>query len=145
MAAAYELKAKCLVALNNHHEAIINFRKSIAFQREFPNVKTLAPLAFGWFVIENKLKTFYDEVLQILKEFGGNLSAFPKGRYEICSIQAFIYREKNCLPEAREFARQAIQASSERHSGFRNHPTLGLVKDTGTKIHKRLEEIIESK
>lgn len=141
MASAYLQKAECLVALGRTRESLEFFKKSIDFQRSFPNVHTQAPLEYGLVVIEHDLRDEYPLVLEVLEEFEPFVSDFPVDRFRISGVKAVIFFQSDNKKDAVKNARRALAEAETRHSGFRYHPTIGLVGDRDAALLKRLEEI----
>jgi tetratricopeptide (TPR) repeat protein len=135
-------RAKCLERLGRDDETIAAFREALRSERAFPNVKTDAWIAFGWFAIERGRSELYTEAIAILDEFArSTLFAFEV--YRLHAIRAIVLDHSNDPAEARMQARAALDAAAARHSGLRYHPTWGLVRDTDAPIHRRLRMIAD--
>jgi hypothetical protein len=100
-------------------------------------------LDFGWLVIERGLRELYDEALRILTEFEDTIP-FPVQRYKFHAIRALVSAERGALANAREEAKQALEAAQASDSGFRYHPTIGLVRERSSDMHSRLEALAGS-
>jgi tetratricopeptide (TPR) repeat protein len=140
VAQAHTQRAECHLRLGEAEKAIEALRSALAREREFPNVRTNAWLDFGWLVIDRGLRELYDEALEVLTEFEDTMP-FPVQRYQFHAIRALVAAERGALADAREEAKQALAAGRATHSGFRYHPTLGLVRDTDSDIHSRLKAL----
>ncbi|MGH7352381.1 MAG: tetratricopeptide repeat protein [Candidatus Methylomirabilales bacterium] len=143
VAQAHAQRAECHIRLEELDKAIEAFRCALAREREFPNVRTTAWLDFGWLVVDRGLRQLYDEALRVLTELKDTMP-FPVQRYKFHAIRALVAAERGALADAREEAKQALEAGRATRSGFRYHPTLGLVRDTGSDIHSRLEALARS-
>jgi tetratricopeptide (TPR) repeat protein len=132
-------KAECLVELNNLEEALNEFRSSLRAERSLANVRTSCWIEFPWFIVRQEQKALFDEALAILREFGNEESlVFPVTRYRYSAAQALIAEARGDKDNAREFARAALEYEKVGFSGFKYHPTLGLVEDVDPRIHSRL-------
>lgn len=143
LSAAYLQKAECLITLGEIEKAIDSMRNALQCEREFPNVKTNTWLEFGWTAITFQLSNLYDESLDVLNDFNSDLM-FPVDKYKFNAIKAIIENEKGNKNASKKFAANALEASSLAHSGFRNHPKVGLVQNPDAKIHAKLIELANS-
>jgi tetratricopeptide (TPR) repeat protein len=141
IAQAYVQKAECLLALNRIDEAIGYFRKALDAERKNPNYRTTAWLGFGWAVIEHELESLYDEVLAVLEEFRSSF-LFEKDKYQLNAIRAVIADARGEHTEAKIYSKEALDAASKDNSGLRYHPKVGLVEDTNTSVHTKLNDLV---
>jgi len=142
MACAYLQKGECLSWLGNINDAVEFFKKSIDFQRQFPNVQNQAVIIFGLTAIENKLRAEYETVLNLLDEFEEDLSEFPVDRFRVFGIRAVIAQELGDRNSAASFAKQALLEAKKEHSGFWKHTKMGLVGENDRALRERLERMI---
>jgi tetratricopeptide (TPR) repeat protein len=136
-------KAECLETLGDFAGAVEAYRNALEFERRYSNsTRTLAWLDFGCFAVRTRMKKIYDEVLAVLDEFKGRLM-FPFERYKYFGILAMISEAWGDSATARDFARKALTAAAVTDSGFRYHPTVGLVsaKEKDAEIHRALEKL----
>jgi hypothetical protein len=135
MAQGRHQQAQCLSLLGDVESAIDAFRMALAAEKTFPNVKTQAWLNFGWFVLERGRADLHDEVLHVLIEFERRTAPmFPLETFRFHGIQALILANRGRAREAKEHARLAMEAATKNNSGFRYHPTVGLVSDLESPI-----------
>jgi tetratricopeptide (TPR) repeat protein len=139
LALAHSQRAASLANLGQCEAAIQEYRVALQTERDFPNVRTKAWLDFGWLVVERQLTDYYDEVSQVLGEFReeGGLR-FPATEYRYAAIQALLADYRGNKARAREFAQQALAEAAKEHSGFRRHPTVGLVGSESNTFANRL-------
>lgn len=142
LASAYSQKASCLAKLGELDDAINCYRLVFDTQRRLPRIQTYAHVEFGRLVVANKMTHLFDEVLAILVEFDIKGVEFPKDVFQKFGILAIIGAQRGEIEKAKEFARTAIEAASQIHSGFRYHPTVGLVGDKETPFYKSLQAIL---
>ena len=140
-AQAHLQKAHCLFKLGKIDECIDHLHKSLQAEREYPHSKTMAWLDFGWIIVEKKKSNLFDEAIAVLEEFKKPL-LFPMEIYKLNAILALIAEECGEFVRAREYARTAIEASSRKDSGLRYHRDAGLVKNTNTSVHARLDALV---
>ena len=128
LAALYFQRAECLVALGKAREAILAFRASLQARRELPNVVDMAYLEFAWTVARLRLTSHYDEVLEVLREFGEQSDlAFPANAYRYFGALALIASERSDRIAARDWAKDALAAAAEARGPFARHPTFGVL------------------
>jgi len=139
LAQAYLIKGECLERARDLPGAIAVYRQSLEAQRVYPNVRTTAPLAFGWLVATHPFPEHYEEPLRVLDEFED--SAFPLSRYRTYGARALINDALGRDSAAKKWAALALDAASAQHSGFRYHPRLGLVENPDERIRARLREL----
>jgi tetratricopeptide (TPR) repeat protein len=134
-------KASCLAKLGQLDLAVVFYRRALDAQRDFPNHFTQAPNEFGRFVVDNQLKKFYREVLDVLDELKAPGTHFPNEVYEENGIRAIINDELGEHEKAAQFAAVALSAAAQNRSGFRHHPKFGLVKDRESIFYQAIEAI----
>ncbi len=144
LASAYLQKADCFRALGKVLESVSFYKKSIDFQRSFPNVQTQAPIQFGIVVVENDLIDEFSNIILILQEFEEDLITFPIDRYHVSAIRAIIEKRLGSSSKARALALIAMEAARCTNSGFRYHASLGLVRDLETNLHRKLQAVISN-
>lgn len=133
-------KAECFEGLGEPRRALELYRCALQAEREFRNRKTNAWLEFGWLVIRCGFSDVYAETLAILDEFKGPLM-FPVTCFKFFGILAIISDHNFDVVAAKDFAAKALTAASKNDSGFRYHPTVGLVKNPDEKIISHLQRI----
>jgi tetratricopeptide (TPR) repeat protein len=144
LAQSHAQKADALAALGQIAAAIEEYRAALQTERDFPQVRTNAWLHFGWLVVERELTDLYEEAARTLQEFrdvGGIM--FAKTAYAYCAVQALLLAAGGDKARAREFARRALAEADKVHSGFRYHPTLGLVGSERHTFEERLKALAD--
>ena len=143
LASAQKQKASCLAALGKTDEAIASYRDALNTERKFPIRRTRAWLEFGRFICDRRLVDFYDEALAVLDELKYDL-IFAADVYEFSGIRAIIAANRGDSESAKRFAKSALESAATTHSGFRYHPTAGLVRNKETPFYKSIEAIAEN-
>jgi tetratricopeptide (TPR) repeat protein len=142
LAPAHLQKATSLAELGQVAVAVVEFRRAMQSERDFPTVRTSAWLDFGMFVVERVLTVYFDEALSTLKEFGDHSRLmFPSERYRYCAIRALIAGARGDTTTAGDFAKQALVEAEKAHSGFRYHPTVGLVGTESERLENKLRAL----
>lgn len=134
--------ARCREGLGEVSEAVGFYRQAVQAQREFPGIQTDAHLDFGWLVMKENLESHFEEVSNLIDEFG--MSAFPATRYRGNAIKALVLESQNLKAEAKACATAALDAAAETQSGFAHHQRLGLVESVGDGVYCQLKQIRES-
>jgi tetratricopeptide (TPR) repeat protein len=140
LALAYHQKAECALMLQGVEQALDWLRKALQQEQVFPNSVTFAGLLLAKLVVVNHLTEHYDEVLAILQKRAANLT-WPIERFYVYGLSAIISSERGQDEEARNHAALALDAAAQKHSGFRYHPTMGLVATPEPSIQERLVRI----
>lgn len=119
--------------------ALQQFKLTLESQRKHPSWQTSVWLDYPTYVIENKMFTEYGNARSILSEFYSSSSlSFPIERYRYFACLALLDENDGKLDSARQNASHAMAACDEKHSGFRYHPTVGLVGQKCDSLSSRL-------
>lgn len=142
LAAAYNRRAGCYLKLGAVENAIADYRRVFAIERELGSPATLAFFDFGKLVAERHLRDHFDEALTALdagaKYLGNHL---PADTFILFGIRSLIAAQKGEIEKAKEFAQTALEAARKDNSGIRYHPEFGLVKDRESKFYDAIEAI----
>ncbi len=144
IAVTYEMMAECYICLKNSEKAIEYFRKTLAFEKEFPNVITAVHFNFPMYVVTNSLTDYYSEALDVLCNLADRYDRFvifPIQGYKLHAVLAIICDHFKQREEAKQHARVALDFAKKEHSGFRYHATLGLVDKPDRRIFAQLKKI----
>jgi tetratricopeptide (TPR) repeat protein len=140
LASVYHHRAECFAGLGDLPRAIYAYQQVFRTQRTSKSELTMAHLDFGWLVATTPLPEYYDEALALLSEFTHN--NFPVDQYRASAIHALIFDARGQREQAHRYASVALQSAAARHSGFRYHAKLGLVKSPDEKVYKRLQMLV---
>ena len=127
-AQAYVDRATALKALGRTEEAADAYEAALAREAEFPNLKTQAYLALPVLVATEGLLSRFDRAITILDEQADRLM-FPVDHFLWHAARALIVVSRGDRTGAGPHARAALEAASKDHSGFRYHPSVGLVTE----------------
>ncbi len=145
LAAAYNKKAGCYLKLGDVEDAIADYRRVFAIERELGSPATLTFFDFGKLVTEKHLRDHFDEALTALdagaKYLGKHL---PADTFNLFGIRSLIAAQKGEIKKAKEFAYIALEAAEQNNSGIRYHPKFGLVEDRESKFYDAIEAIATS-
>lgn len=138
---AYKHRGQALAELGDVDGALAALRDAMAADKQSrPMVG--AHLDFGMLVVAAKREELYPEALQALEKYGGN-EAFPYMRYQASVIRAIALKHARLDDAAREQARRAVEEAARTHSGFRYHPTVGLVRIKDRELHEHIVELAQ--
>ncbi|MGA9797327.1 MAG: hypothetical protein WBQ17_17515 [Rhizomicrobium sp.] len=135
-------RAKCAIQLKNIDEALNFFELAIQEGRNSPNMDVGAPADFAFLVAENDLHERYDDALRVLEEFP-NQNAFPLAKFRFDASRALILSALGRGDEARNAARNALEAAAQGQTALRYHRAIGLVGNTFSQIRRRLKKIAD--
>jgi tetratricopeptide (TPR) repeat protein len=128
------------LALGRFDDALRSLENALNREREFPNVKTNAWSEFAMLVATMNIKAQFTKALQVLSENQGRLT-FPVEKFTWHAASALILAAQGERKRAREHATRALEAARATHSGFRYHPTVGLVGSTYETLRDKLIEL----
>lgn len=139
-AEAHFHRARAYIALRNMDAAVLAFEATLAREEAVPNFLTWAFHELPVLIATERMSARYDRAIQVLMKNKDRLT-FPLQLYQWHGALALILREQGRTSEARTEANKALEAGEMTDSGFRYHPTLGLVSDTADEFGKRLRDI----
>jgi tetratricopeptide (TPR) repeat protein len=137
---AHVVRAKAFLALGRLHDAIESYEAALAREQEFPNILTQAYLDLPYSIAEHQVNSKYDRALEVLRDRESR-PAFPIERFRWNAIHALIFAERGPQHAARDYAQRALAVAADRDSGFRNHPSLGLVGDESADLVRRMRSL----
>lgn len=139
LAWARSQRAESLLALGRVAEVVDEYRRSLQAEREEPTFTSDAWLSLVCLIVFHGMRQLYDEASAILDEFSSSGSLiFPVQRFQYAAAQAFLADANGDQEVARAFAKSALENAAAGHSGFRNHPQLGLVNGLDRRLEERL-------
>jgi len=127
-AQAHVDRATALKTLGRLDEAADAYESALAREVVFPNVKTQAYLELPVLVAVAGLESRFDRAMVVLDEQVDHLM-FPIDHFLWHAARALIIANRGDCTAAASHARSALQAASTDHSGFRYHPSVGLVTE----------------
>jgi tetratricopeptide (TPR) repeat protein len=136
-AQAHVDRATALKTLGRIEEAADAYEAALAREVEFPNLKTQAYLELPILIAVGRLQSRFDRAMSVLDEQVDRLM-FPVDHFLWHAARALIMASRGDRAGAVPHARSALQAASKDDSGFRYHPSVGLV----TEEHRGLLEDI---
>jgi tetratricopeptide (TPR) repeat protein len=131
-------RATAFLALGRVAEAIASYEAALAREADFPNVLTRAYLELPYLVATHGIREQYDRAIQILQSHEACLT-FPVDRFQWHAAHALIAADSGKLAVARAHGERSLEAASYEHSGFRYHPTVGLVTGEYKSVIKKLK------
>lgn len=130
-------RAEALIALDDHDGALAAFEAAFAYEAQFPNTVTSAYLDYACFVAIAGLHPYYTRALDVL-DAHPDRPAFPIEQFRAHGAAAILLDQLGQRDGARARARLAMRAAGQDQSGFRHHPTLGLVEGQDDPFSQRV-------
>ena len=127
---AYNLLGEIFLFRSDLNSAIGYFKKSIAFEKEFPNVKTSSYLDYSELIIKNRKTEHYQYVKELITSRIDSV-IFPVEKYKLASILSIIYKSEDSPELAKKYAEIAEENAKRDTSGLSHYRKkhLGLVKE----------------
>ncbi|NJA07458.1 hypothetical protein HC024_17240 [Methylococcaceae bacterium WWC4] len=130
-------KARAHLSLDQLNQAIQAYQSALAREVEYPQLQTRAYLEFPYLVATHGLKEYYQEYIALLEKTKTRLM-FPVDYFIWNATCAILLQNEGNISEARQYAKVALEAAAQEKSGFRYHPTVGLVGDKYEQTKKSL-------
>jgi len=142
-AQAYVDRANAYISLSRFEDAVSSYEAALSREEEFPNLKTQAYVELPYLISLRSLEAHYERALQVLQAYQSRL-LFPVDHFKWHAASALIAVARKDNPVARKHARNALDSASKDHSGFRYHPTIGLISDAHNDALQRLRGLCDS-
>jgi tetratricopeptide (TPR) repeat protein len=133
-------RARAYIALKNFDAAFGSLAAALAQEKARPSLLTLAYLELPTLIAMERMSRHYDRAVEILLEHKAR-PMFPMEHYRWNGTLALLLHEKGQIENARTAAGRALDAANTTHSGFRYHPTIGLVSDRTDPFGLRLRKV----
>jgi tetratricopeptide (TPR) repeat protein len=140
-AQAFVDRATAFVTLGRIDEAIDSYNSALAREAEFPNLLTQAHLDLPYLIAVRGIRTQYDHAIRLLEKHRSRLM-FPVDQFRWHAALALIAADVGQTALAKREAADAVSAAAVDHSGFRYHPTVGLVTEKYDELMQKLSSII---
>ena len=140
-AQAHVDRASAHLALGDVLQAINSYEAALAFEDQRPNFKTQAYLDLPFVVASHGIKVRYDQAFHLLQQHRSRL-AFPVDHFRWHAAYALMSLDLDRPAAAREHAQNALEAAVKDHSGFRYHPSIGLVGKSYENIRFKLSAAV---
>jgi len=138
-AQAYVDRATALLTLGRTNEAVESYSAALAREVEFPNLLTQAYLDLPYLIATRGIRERYSYAMRILEQHKARLM-FPVDHFRWHAACALITAETHDDVTAKAHAQRALEAAALDHSGFRYHPTVGLVTDQYDDLVQKLKQ-----
>jgi len=139
-AQAHVDRATALLALGRVDCALAAYEAALAREAAFPNLQTQAYLDLPYIVATRGVRDQYGRALELLRRHESRLM-FPVDHFRWHAAHALIVGATGEAGAVRSHAQRALEAASRDHSGFRYHPSVGLVTPQYEAIVKKLEAL----
>jgi len=141
-AQAHVDRATAHLALGDMESAIHSYEAAVEREAAFPNLRTGAGLELPYLIALNAIVGRFGQAMEMLSGSEDGLM-FPVDRFKHHAARAMILASNDSLA-ARAEAKAAMDAAALAHSGFRYHPTLGLVSDEHASALIKLRGLLDA-
>ena len=125
-AQAHTDRASAYLALGHCEHAIVALEAALAREEQYPLLLTDAYLDLPFLIASNCIECRYKQALELLERHKARLT-FPVDHFRWHAAYSLILSAQAQTASAREHARLALAAAAKDRSGFRYHPSVGLV------------------
>jgi hypothetical protein len=132
-------RATAFLALGRVDAAVDSYCAALAREAEFPNLQTQAYLDLPYLIATRGIREKYGYAMELLDKYPARLM-FPVDHFRWHAARALIASENRDPVAAKAHAQQALQAAALDHSGFRYHPTVGLVTEQYDALVQKLRK-----
>jgi tetratricopeptide (TPR) repeat protein len=139
-AQAHVDRATAYLAMGQVDDAIQAYEDALAREEEFPNLQTQANLDLPFLAASLGSERLYDRCIQLLDKSQSSLT-FPVDHFRWHATNALILNAQGKQRRAKTSACEALTWAERKQSGFRYHPTNGLVGGEYEATKARLKEI----
>jgi tetratricopeptide (TPR) repeat protein len=139
-AQAHVDRATAYLALGRLADALAAYEDALARESVFPKLQTEAYIAFPYLVATRGVREHYARALELLLKHKSRLM-FPVDHFRWHTARALIAAAALDAKTAKVHSEQALDAGAREHSGFRYHPSVGLVTKQYDEVVKQLEAL----
>jgi tetratricopeptide (TPR) repeat protein len=136
-AQAHVDRATALLTMGKIDEALDAYEDALRRESEFPKLQTQAYLELPFQIAARRLRDRYAKALEVLGSSEHRLM-FPVDRFRWHASLALISGDSGQRATAAMHAGKALEAAARDKSGFRYHPSVGLVGDRYHEVIKQL-------
>jgi tetratricopeptide (TPR) repeat protein len=136
-AQAHVDRATAFLSVGQVEDALTSYETALSVEAKRPNYQTQASLDLPFVIACQGIVARYEQALHLLDRHQSRLS-FPVEYFRWHTSRALISGAVGVTAEAKAQARLALAAAEKDHSGFRYHPSVGLVGDNYQQIRQRL-------
>ena len=139
-AQAHVDRATAFLSLGQVEDALASYEAALSVEAKKPNYQTQASLDLPFVIACQGIVARYEQALDLLDRHQPKLS-FPVEYFRWHTSRALISGAVGVTAEAKAQARLALAAAEKDHSGFRYHPSVGLVGESYQQIRQRLASL----
>ena len=136
-AQAHVDRATALLTLGRVEDGLASYEAALAREGAFPKLQTQAYLELPFVIGVNAIESRYDRALEVLEKYKSRLT-FPVDYFKWNTARALILAARGDSVGATANAKSALEAASREKSGFRHHPSVGLVTEDHRDVLQRL-------
>ncbi|MFN7924160.1 MAG: hypothetical protein U0Q16_28925 [Bryobacteraceae bacterium] len=125
MAQAFVDRAKACLSLDQVDDAIRSYQAALARESEYASLKTQAYIELPYLIATRSIERLFPVALKLLWDHRQRL-IFTVDHFRWQAAMAFLAAGTD-PGTAQTRAKLALEIASREHSGFRYHPTVGLV------------------
>ena len=142
-AQAHVDRAKAYLAQGNLSEAILSLEDALKREAEYPHSLTQAYLDLPYLIAVKGVSDKYGRAEELLVTHRKRLM-FPLDYFKWNVASALVAKAQNGQGTSRLFAMAALEAAKIDHSGFRHHPSIGLVGESYEQVTDLMRKLSDA-
>ena len=142
-AQAHVDRATAYLSEGKIEETIASYEAAIKREAEFPNLRTQAYVELPYLVAVRGTVNHYARAVEVLDAHQERLM-FAIDHFKWNAAQAIIAHALGNPTAAKLYAAAALSAAERDNSGFRYHPTVGLVQNNYSEIQTLLRRLCDA-
>jgi tetratricopeptide (TPR) repeat protein len=139
-AQAYVDRANAYLSEEKIEDAIASYEQALQREAAFPKLLTEAYLDLPYLIAVRGIAGHFERALQLL-DLHRNRLMFPVDYFKWNAALALIADSLGDAAPARTHAEAALAYAEKAHSGFRNHPGVGLVSSAFAEVESSLRRL----
>jgi tetratricopeptide (TPR) repeat protein len=142
-AQAYVDRAIAYLSEGKIEDAIASYEAALKREAQFPKLLTMACVDLPYLIALSGMTEHFARAVEILNAYQNRLM-FAVDRFKWNAAQAYISQSVGSPTSAKSYAMAALSASQSNSSGFRYHPTVGLVQSSFSEVQSQLKTLCDS-
>jgi len=142
-AQAHVDRATAYLSEGKIEEAVASYEAALKREEQFPKLLTMACVDLPYLIALRGMVEHFARAVEILNSHQNRLM-FAVDHFKWNAAQAYISHSIGNPTSAKSYATAALSASQRNNSGFRYHPSVGLVQSSFSEIQSQLQRFCDA-